>query len=80
MTTRDGTHTSETLASAGRRPAGATLERLVNAVIRPGFSGRTVPQWLEAALRRGLAGVAYFSQNIDPDDPARLPRLPASIR
>lgn len=44
MTTRDDIHTSETLASADRRPAGAELERLVNAVIWPGFSGRTVPQ------------------------------------
>ncbi|BCW66121.1 hydrolase [Arthrobacter sp. NicSoilB4] len=58
----------------------AELCRLVNAVIWPGFSGRTVPQWLSSALRQGLAGVVYFSQNIDPADPAQVARLSVLVR
>ncbi|MFJ4165279.1 glycoside hydrolase family 3 N-terminal domain-containing protein [Microbacterium sp. NPDC089698] len=45
----------------------AELERLANAVLWPGFYGRTVPAWLEEALQHGLAGVVYFAQNIGPD-------------
>lgn len=56
------------------------LRRLVNAVLWPGFSGQSVPQWLASALRQGVAGVVYFSQNIDPADPAQLARLSASVR
>ncbi|MEO3932377.1 glycoside hydrolase family 3 N-terminal domain-containing protein [Micrococcaceae bacterium Sec7.4] len=58
----------------------AELLRLVNAVIWPGFCGQTVPQWLAAALHQGVAGVVYFSQNIDPEDPAQPARLSASVR
>ena len=54
----------------------ADLERLANAVLWPGFYGRTVPAWLDAALRHGLAGVVYFAQNIGPD----LGALSAGIR
>jgi beta-glucosidase-like glycosyl hydrolase len=56
------------------------LLRLVNGVIWPGFSGLTLPEWLDGALHDGLAGVVYFSQNIDPADPAQLARLSASVR
>ncbi|WP_394941705.1 glycoside hydrolase family 3 protein [Psychromicrobium sp. YIM B11713] len=56
------------------------LKRLVNAVIWPGFNGRTLPEWLREELREGLAGVVYFRQNIDPDDPAQLTALSAEIR
>ncbi|MFD6697984.1 MULTISPECIES: glycoside hydrolase family 3 N-terminal domain-containing protein [unclassified Microbacterium] len=52
------------------------FERLANSVLWPGFLGRTVPAWLDAALRRGLAGVVYFAQNIGPD----LDALSAAIR
>ena len=59
-----------------RDPATAELERLANGVLWPGFLGRTVPAWLDAALRRGLAGVVYFAQNVGPD----LDALSAAIR
>ncbi|MBS1673741.1 MAG: glycoside hydrolase family 3 protein [Actinobacteria bacterium] len=52
------------------------LERLANAVLWPGFLGRTVPAWLDAALRSGLAGVVYFGQNVGGD----LAALSAGIR
>ncbi|OZB82831.1 glycoside hydrolase family 3 N-terminal domain-containing protein [Microbacterium sp. 13-71-7] len=54
----------------------AELERLANAVLWPGFYGRTVPAWLDEALQHGLAGVVYFAQNIGPD----LAALSAGIR
>ncbi|WP_287931112.1 glycoside hydrolase family 3 N-terminal domain-containing protein, partial [Arthrobacter sp.] len=60
--------------------APADLARLVNSVIWPGFVGTTVPSWLDRALRNGLAGVVYFSHNIDPDVPEQLPALSAAIR
>jgi len=68
--------------SAGDSLGGSNedLLRLVNGVIWPGFSGRTLPEWLDGALHDGLAGVVYFSQNIDPADPAQLARLSASVR
>lgn len=56
------------------------LLRLVNSVIWPGFVGTTAPAWLTQALSDGLAGVVYFSHNIDPDSPAQLAALSAAIR
>ncbi|MHA7271279.1 glycoside hydrolase family 3 protein [Arthrobacter sp. HLT1-20] len=56
------------------------LPRLINSVILPGFVGTDVPQWLEAALQNGLAGVVYFAHNIDPDAPAQVSALSAAIR
>ncbi|WP_045076596.1 glycoside hydrolase family 3 protein [Psychromicrobium lacuslunae] len=56
------------------------LKRLVNSVIWPGFNGRTLPDWLRTALQEGLAGVVYFRQNVDPDDPQQLSALSAEIR
>ena len=58
----------------------ADLPRLINSVILPGFVGTTVPQWLETALGNGLAGVVYFSHNIDPDAPEQVSALSAAIR
>ncbi|PYI68497.1 glycosyl hydrolase [Arthrobacter livingstonensis] len=58
----------------------AELPRLVNSVIWPGFVGTTVPEWLDRALRNGLAGVVYFSHNIDPDAPEQVAALSAAIR
>ncbi|GAB3534431.1 glycoside hydrolase family 3 protein [Arthrobacter tecti] len=52
----------------------------INAVIWPGFLGTTVPEWLEAELRRGLAGVVLFANNIDPGDPEQLTALCRRIR
>ncbi|WGW13856.1 glycoside hydrolase family 3 N-terminal domain-containing protein [Saxibacter everestensis] len=43
------------------------LRRLVYGVIWPGFIGTTVPAWLSDALADGLAGVLYFSHNIDSE-------------
>ena len=56
------------------------LPRLVNSVILPGFVGTTAPQWLVRALENGLAGVVYFSHNIDPDTPGQVAELSATIR
>ncbi|WP_207346132.1 glycoside hydrolase family 3 N-terminal domain-containing protein [Arthrobacter sp. E3] len=58
----------------------ADLPRLINSVILPGFIGTTVPQWLATALGNGLAGVVYFSHNIDPDAPEQVAALSAAIR
>lgn len=94
MTIRDETHHfqgpgspgSSAGAAAGIGQTGTSglsheeLCRLANAVIWPGFLGRTAPQWLVSALRQGLAGAVYFSQNIDPADPGQVARLSTSIR
>lgn len=56
------------------------LRRLINSVIWPGFIGTTVPEWLDGALRNGLAGVVYFSHNIDPDAPGQIKALSEQIR
>ena len=34
------------------------------AILLPGFSGSTLPDWLAARLQNGLAGVCLFAQNI----------------
>ncbi len=47
-----------------------TDEDLVNAVILPGFTGTTVPDWLARATDAGLAGVCLFAGNVGPDLPA----------
>ncbi|WP_247828208.1 glycoside hydrolase family 3 protein [Arthrobacter antioxidans] len=57
-----------------------SLLRLVNGVIWPGFTGRTVPAWLDRELRDGLAGAVYFAPNLDPDDPQQPGRLSAALR
>jgi beta-N-acetylhexosaminidase len=46
-------------------------------VLLPGFLGTVLPDWLEARLRDGLAGVCLFAQNID--SPAQLRELTAAI-
>ncbi|MHA7263230.1 glycoside hydrolase family 3 N-terminal domain-containing protein [Arthrobacter sp. TMN-37] len=53
--------------------------RLVHGVILPGFLGTALPGWLEEALRAGLGGVVYFSQNIDPDSPCAVRRLSEAV-
>ncbi|WP_159802355.1 glycoside hydrolase family 3 protein [Arthrobacter zhaoguopingii] len=53
--------------------------RLVNSVILPGFLGTALPAWLEEALRNGLGGVVYFSQNIDPGSPGAVGRLSEAV-
>jgi beta-N-acetylhexosaminidase len=82
MTTRELLNSS----ASDSAPAGhavelpADLERLVNSVIWPGFVGTTVPEWLDGALRNGLAGVVYFAHNIDADAPGQVAALSAAIR
>lgn len=38
------------------------------AVLMPGFTGTTLPDWLGALLRDGLAGVCLFGHNVDTFD------------
>jgi beta-N-acetylhexosaminidase len=54
--------------------------RILNplAVLLPGFVGTSLPSWLDARLRAGLAGVCLFGQNIA--SPAQLRELTAAIR
>ena len=77
MTIREDMDTSEADMSkaAGTEPAGGItdLRRLVNGVIWPGFSGRTVPAWLDTELRHGLAGVVYSARTSIPGIPPRWP-------
>jgi beta-N-acetylhexosaminidase len=47
-----------------------SLERLVEGVLLPGFSGTTVPGWLARAADRGLAGVCVFAPNVSEAFPA----------
>ena len=49
----------------------------LGAILLPGFAGTTLPDWLAARLRDGLAGVCLFGQNIV--SPAQLRTLTASI-
>jgi len=35
------------------------------AVLMPGFTGTTLPAWLEARLRDGLGGVCLFAENVE---------------
>lgn len=52
------------------------VDRLIHAVLKPGFAGRDEPpRWLADAIGRGLGGVVYFSHNIgDVDATAALSR------
>ncbi|MFG1612805.1 glycoside hydrolase family 3 protein [Nonomuraea wenchangensis] len=59
-------------------PQSGDLLRLADAVLFPGFAGRTPPDWLRRRLGEGLAGVALFSRNIA--DPGQLAGLTAALR
>ncbi|WP_433279322.1 glycoside hydrolase family 3 protein [Pseudonocardia xinjiangensis] len=48
----------------------STDRRLVDAVLLPGFTGTTVPDWLARAVDDGLAGVCVFAANVGTDFPA----------
>jgi len=41
-------------------------------VLLPGFVGTTLPAWLEARLRAGLAGVCLFGENVESRDQLRV--------
>lgn len=45
-------------------PTGAVATSAVLATVLPGFTGTTLPSWLEARLRSGLGGVCLFAGNI----------------
>lgn len=46
-----------------------TVDRLIHAVLQPGFAGSSrPPRWLAEAIERGLGGVVYFSHNIGAVD------------
>jgi beta-N-acetylhexosaminidase len=50
-----------------------SLCRLAEAILVPPFPGTTVPDWMRAALGRGLAGVTLYGRNVaDPDQVAAL--------
>ena len=50
-----------------------SLRRLAEAILVPPFPGTTVPDWMRAALGRGLAGVTLYGRNVaDPDQVAAL--------
>ncbi|MBF8192506.1 glycoside hydrolase family 3 protein [Nonomuraea sp. K274] len=59
-------------------PLSGDLLRLADAVLFPGFTGHTPPDWLRRRLGEGLAGVALFSRNIA--GPAQVARLTAALR
>ena len=46
-------------------------------VLLPGFTGTTLPDWVAARLRQGMAGVCLFGDNVE--SLAQLQRLTASI-
>lgn len=50
---------------------------LANGVLLPGFIGTTLPEWVAARLRRGMAGVCLFGDNIE--SLPQLQKLTAAI-
>ncbi len=68
------------VSAAAQSSDSASLRRLVNGVIWPGFIGTTVPDWLRQAMAEGLAGVVYFSHNFLPGTPGQPAALSAAIR
>ena len=65
---------AEALEAAPSRVSGTTPL----GVLLPGFVGPVLPDWLEARLRDGLAGVCLFATNIE--SPEQLRELTDSIR
>ncbi|GGN48255.1 sugar hydrolase [Streptomyces kronopolitis] len=59
------------------RPADA-LTRDALAVLQPGFTGTTAPDWLLRRLGEGLTSVGLFGRNVA--DPAQLAALTARLR
>ena len=51
---------------------------MTSGVLLPGFAGPTLPDWLAARLRGGLAGVCLFATNIE--SPEQLRALTSAIR
>ncbi|MEV0518025.1 glycoside hydrolase family 3 N-terminal domain-containing protein [Nonomuraea sp. NPDC050405] len=59
-------------------PISADLLRLADAVIMPGFEGKTPPDWLRRRLGQGLGGVVLFSRNLA--GPEQVAALTAALR
>lgn len=59
-------------------PATSTLDEDALAVLQPGFTGTSPPDWLLRQLERGLASVALFGRNIA--SPEQLGALTARLR
>jgi len=57
----------------------AAVERLVDAILIPPFSGTVAPRWLLDALHGGLAGVTLFAPNMAAG-PDALAELTATLR
>ncbi|HLX47569.1 MAG TPA: glycoside hydrolase family 3 N-terminal domain-containing protein [Streptosporangiaceae bacterium] len=55
-----------------------SLRRLAEAILVPPFPGTTVPDWLRAALGRGLAGVTLYGRNVA--GPGQVAALTAQLR
>ena len=60
------------------RAADPVLGRLADAILIPPFPGTAAPGWMLDALRRGLAGVTLFGQNISA--PGQVSALTAALR
>ncbi|MET8974472.1 glycoside hydrolase family 3 protein [Streptomyces sp. NPDC004539] len=58
--------------------AETTVARDALAVLQPGFTGTTAPDWLLRRLDEGLASVGLFARNIE--DPGQLAGLTARLR
>ena len=58
-------------------PVGILVEGAAARVLLPGFDGFTLPAWLDARLRNGLAGVCLFGENVESR--AQLRALTAAI-
>ena len=55
-----------------------TLHRDALAVLQPGFTGTTAPDWIRHHVAAGLGSVALFSRNVT--DPQQLAALTAELR
>ncbi|MEU1080256.1 glycoside hydrolase family 3 protein [Streptomyces sp. NPDC005908] len=55
-----------------------TLTRDALAVLQPGFTGTTAPDWIRRRLAEGLASVALFGRNVA--DPGQVAALTAQLR
>ncbi|MBT3168048.1 glycoside hydrolase family 3 protein [Streptomyces sp. Vc74B-19] len=55
-----------------------TLTRDALAVLQPGFTGTTAPDWVRRRLAEGLASVALFGRNVA--DPGQVAALTAQLR
>jgi beta-N-acetylhexosaminidase len=59
-------------------PNSGELSELADAVLQPGFTGTTAPDWVRRRLAEGLGGVALFARNVE--SPAQVAALTAQLR